>query len=50
MKNTIKVPFREVYCWGWKTWLKATFWCHVVMRLFPRATELPSDSTVQHPF
>lgn len=41
MKNTIKVPFRQVYCWGWKQWAKAVIWCHLVMRMFPRATEMP---------
>lgn len=41
MNGTIKVPFRQVYAWGWKTWVKSVIWCHFVMRLFPRASELP---------
>lgn len=34
-----KVPFRQVYCDTLLTWLRATIWCHVVLRLYPYARE-----------
>lgn len=35
-----KVPFRQVYCDSLRQWARAVFWCHVVVRIFPRAVEV----------
>ena len=32
-----KVPFRDVYADGFSSWAKYTFWCHVVLKLYPTA-------------
>jgi hypothetical protein len=37
-----KVPFRAVYCATFASMIGQAFWCHVVLRLFPRATEMSS--------
>lgn len=38
-----KVPFRSVYCDSFRSWLKQTFWCHVVIKVFPHLIDLASD-------
>lgn len=43
MKNYLKVPFRQVYCPDFKSWLRATIWCHVVLRLFPDVIDVGSQ-------
>lgn len=35
-----KVPFRQVYCDTFKECLRATFWCHVVIKVFPHVIDL----------
>lgn len=35
-----KVPFRQVYCDTFWTWVRAIIWCHFVLRLFPNAVEV----------
>jgi hypothetical protein len=42
-----KVPFRQVYCATFKDWLRSTFWCLVVIKVFPQAVNLASDALVQ---
>jgi hypothetical protein len=39
-----KVPFRQVYCDLFLDMVRQTFWCHVVIRVFPRAVDLASDA------
>jgi hypothetical protein len=34
-----KVPFRQVYNDSFRSWLRSTFWCHVVLRLYPGASD-----------
>ncbi len=41
-----KVPFRSVYCNTFVEWARQTFWCHVVIRIFPGAIDLHSDALV----
>ena len=41
-----KVPFRQIYCNTFKQWLKSTFWCHVVIKVFPHCVDLGSDALV----
>lgn len=43
-----KVLFRQIYCDTFRTWLRAMFWCHVVIRIFPEAIDLASDVLVEH--
>ena len=38
-----KVPFRSVYCDTFTGWLRATFWCHCVIKVFPGCIDLQSD-------
>lgn len=38
-----KVPFRQVYCDGFWTWLRATAWCLVVIKAFPHAHDFACD-------
>lgn len=48
-----KVPLRQVYTQTFKDWLKSTIWCHLVLKLFPFARDLGSDSLlptyIDHP-
>lgn len=44
MEGMLKVPFRQVYCDTFVGWLKATLWCHLVIKVFPFAVDLGSDS------
>lgn len=39
MKGYRKVPFRECYTTSIWQCIRWTIWCHVVLRLFPNATE-----------
>lgn len=39
-----KVPFRRCYTYTFKDWLKQTFWCLVVIKIFPHLIDLESDS------
>ena len=39
-----KIPLRQIYTGTFVAWVKETFWCHVVIRLFPFALDLYSDS------
>ena len=41
-----KVPFRAIYTDTLVTWAKTTFWCHVVVRVFPEAIDIESDVLV----
>ena len=34
-----RVPFRQVYCDTFGSWLKAILWCHVALRLYPNASD-----------
>lgn len=43
-----KVPFRQVYDETFIGWLKATIWCHFVIRVFPFARDLESDALLEH--
>lgn len=43
-----KVPFRQVYCFSFVDWLRQTFWCHVVIKVFPNAIDLGGDPLVPH--
>jgi len=47
MEKHLKVPFRSVYAFGLREWLKATFWCHVVIRVFPYVADLGSDALLE---
>lgn len=38
-----KVPFRQAYTETFKDWLKQTFWCHIVIKVFPALIDLESD-------
>lgn len=42
--NGWKVPFRQVYTSTFADWVRQTFWCHVVIRVFPGAVDLKSDA------
>lgn len=33
------VPFRNVVIDSFVGWLRATFWCHIVLRLYPNASD-----------
>lgn len=33
MKGYIKVPFRHVYCQGFKQWAISVWECHVLLRI-----------------
>lgn len=48
-----KVPFRQSYTLTLKDWLKQTFWCHVVIKVFPSLIDLETDSLsqsyIEHP-
>lgn len=35
MKGYIKVPFPQVYCDSWRSWLAELILCHVVYKLSP---------------
>ncbi len=50
MKNQLgwKVPFRQVYCATLEDCVKQTFWCHVVIKVFPNVIDINSDALVQH--
>lgn len=37
-----KVPFRQVYCSTFKNCLKQTFWCLVVIKVFPHCVDFGS--------
>jgi hypothetical protein len=39
-----KVPFRQSYTNSVADLIKQTFWCHVVIRVFPRAVDLSTDA------
>lgn len=39
MKGYWKTPGREVYSASFGDMLRSVFWCHVVMRLFPSASD-----------
>jgi len=39
-----KVPFRQVYCLSFSDWVRQTFWCHAVIRVFPKAADLSTDA------
>lgn len=41
-----KIPFRHVYADNLVGWAKCTFWCHVVIRVFPHGRDLGSDALV----
>lgn len=41
-----KVPFRDVYCDTFAGWMRQTFWCHVVIRVFPKCHDFGSDALV----
>jgi hypothetical protein len=41
-----KVPFRQVYCESFLSAIKQTFWCHVVIRVFPNVHDFGSDALV----
>lgn len=43
-----KVPFRQAYATTFAGWLKYTFWCHVVIRVFPDCVDLGSDALVPY--
>lgn len=45
-----KVPFREVYCPTFKSWMKNTIWCLFVIKVFPQAVDLSSDPLVPYYF
>ena len=34
-----KVPFRDVMTLSFRDWVRQIIWCHLVLRLFPRASE-----------
>ena len=34
-----KVPFRNCYADSFAGWVKYTLWCHVVLRVFPFASD-----------
>lgn len=46
-----KVPGRQVYADSFVRWARATFWCHVVLRVFPHAfdfgTQAESDRALR---
>ena len=42
-----KVPLRAIYCESFVQMLKATLWCHLVIRVFPHARDLASDGLVE---
>lgn len=48
-----KVPLREVYAVGLVDWARATFWCHVVLRVCPHAHDFGADALtgfyIEHP-
>ena len=35
MKGFHKVPFRQVYCDTWRSWLGETIYCLIVLKLNP---------------
>lgn len=39
-----KVPFRRVWCFSFRDWVKATIWCHFVIRVFPHTINLEGCS------
>lgn len=39
-----KIPFRAVYTDSFRSWLKLTFWCHVVIRVFPHVHDFERDA------
>ena len=41
-----KVPFRQVYSDTFAGWLRQTFWCHAVIRVFPKVHDFGSDALV----
>jgi hypothetical protein len=40
---TWKVPRRQVYTHNFKSWIKETLWCHLVLKLWPNIIDLGSD-------
>lgn len=40
MKGYWKVPFRSVFCSSFGGMVKATIWCHIVLKLFPGARDM----------
>lgn len=46
MKDMWKVPFRQVYCDTFGNWLRTTFWCHVVIKVFPHVVDFGGDALV----
>jgi len=41
MRNELgwKVPFRQVYCDTFWRWVKSTVWCHIVIKVYPNASD-----------
>lgn len=39
-----KVPFRSVLCSSFPEWVRATVWCHFVVRVFPFVHDFRSDA------
>lgn len=42
MKGSWKVPFRQVYCGSFGDMLRQTFWCLVVIKLWPNLIDVDS--------
>lgn len=42
-----KVPRRSILCESFTDMLRQTFWCHVVVRIFPFARDISSDSLLE---
>ena len=42
-----KVFRREVYTFTFKQWIKATIWCHLVIKIFPKCHDFGSDALVE---
>ena len=48
MKINYKVPFRRVYSYSFKQIIKATIWCHFVIKLFPCVHNFESDALLDY--